>query len=56
MVPFSDVEYTANRIQNHTLKFVYGVGHYYREQGANEKLYNTIKEWLLAESDIKSKI
>ena len=39
-VPFSDVEFTANLIKHHTLRFIYGVGHYYREDGANEKLYN----------------
>ena len=53
-VPFSDVEFTANLIKHHTLRFIYGVGHYYREDGANEKLYNVIKEWLVNGTNDKS--
>ena len=53
-VPFSDVEFTANLIKHHTLRFIYGVGHYYREDGANEKLYNVIKEWLVNGTNNKS--
>ena len=54
IVSAKDVEFTANLMKHHTQRFIYGVGHYYREDGANEKLYNVIKEWLVNGTNDKS--
>lgn len=54
VVPLSDVEQVCNRVGSnpsvpaiHTLKLLPGIGHYYREEGANGKLWEAVKEWLL---------
>jgi hypothetical protein len=47
VVPFTDVEYPANLIKNHTLKFMEHVGHFYREDGSHEKLWAVLREWLI---------
>ena len=46
VVPFTDVEHTANLIPNHTVRFLPGVGHYYREEGSNDKLWVAVRDWL----------
>jgi|EP00945_MAST-04E_sp_MAST-4E-sp1_P006403 hypothetical protein len=46
VVPFTDVESTANLIPHHTLKFMDNVGHYYREDGSHEKLWVVIRDWM----------
>jgi pimeloyl-ACP methyl ester carboxylesterase len=46
VVPLADVEEPANRIANHTVRFLPGVGHYYREEGAFEKLWHVVRDFL----------
>jgi pimeloyl-ACP methyl ester carboxylesterase len=46
VVPFTDVEGPANAIADHTLRFLSGVGHFYRETGAATKLWTAVREWL----------
>ena len=47
VVPLVDVEEPANRMINHTLRFLPGVGHYYREAGASDKLWLAIRDFLV---------
>ena len=50
VVPFSDCEAPANLIRHHTLRFLPGVGHFYKEPGSSEKLFVALRDWLLATS------
>lgn len=47
VVPLSDVVEPANRIRNHELRLLQGVGHYFREEGSAEKLWAAVKAFLL---------
>ena len=51
VVPFTDVEQTANLIPNHTVRFLPGVGHYYREEGSQDKLWVAVRDWLGREGE-----
>ena len=48
VVPLSDVPEYGNRLGGrHTLKLLPGVGHYYKEDGAKERLWEVLREWLV---------
>jgi hypothetical protein len=46
VVPLADVQEPANRIANHTIRLLPGVGHYYRETGASDKLWLAVHNFL----------
>ncbi len=46
VVPWTDVSEPANLVQSHTLRFLPGVGHFFREDGAAEKLWVVLRQWI----------
>ena len=54
VVPFTDIEGPANCIRYHELRFLCGAGHFYREEGAAEALWDAVKAWLLVPSSSQS--
>ena len=49
VVPYADVEGPANAVRHHTLRFLPGVGHFFREEGSSQKLWLVLRDWLLSD-------
>eukprot|EP01062_Namystynia_karyoxenos_P059637 TRINITY_DN51062_c0_g1_i1.p2 TRINITY_DN51062_c0_g1~~TRINITY_DN51062_c0_g1_i1.p2 ORF type:complete len:341 (+),score=101.87 TRINITY_DN51062_c0_g1_i1:79-1023(+) len=46
VVPLRDVPEIANRVAGHRLALLAGVGHYYKERGSSEQLWQAVRDWL----------